>query len=179
MPGTRTSTVSHSVPFWEPGSLHVKRKLIIYFHIFWTTGCIWGVRLLTSSFHPVFHPQFTAPFPLQSASTALSPENCFWKLARKLGRYSTYFLNKYSVFSHLKIQTSLALNIMECNIWIFSRKWDWVGGFQTFERISILPCLVQLVLTMEGWGFNSSQNDMKISYLSWVNEFWEDLNENT
>ena len=102
MPETRTSTVSHSVPFWEPGSLPVKRKVKIYFHIFWTTGCIWGVRLLTSSFPPVFHPQFTAPSPLQSASTALSPENCFWKLARKLGRYSTYFLNKYSVFSHLQ-----------------------------------------------------------------------------
>ena len=91
MPGTRTSTVSHSVPFWEPGSLHVKRKVIIYFHISLDHRVYLGCQTSYLKFSPGFSPTVHCTFPPSISIHCALPWKLFLEISSEIRKIFNIF----------------------------------------------------------------------------------------
>ena len=166
MPETRTSTVSHSVPFWgEPGSLPVKRKVIIYFHIFFYHRVYLGCQTSYLKFSPGFSPTVHCTFPPSISIHCALPWKLFLEISSEIRKIFNIFSKQIlCVFTSPKSK--------------YRWHWIWNATFECFQESGIEPADFRLLKgfpfchvsfnSSSRWGDGGSTHPKMI----WRYHFW-------
>ena len=128
----RTSTVSHSVPFWEPGSLPVKRKVKIYFHISLDHRVYLGCQTSYLKFSPGFSPTVHCTFPPSISIHCALPWKLFLEISSEIRKIFNIFSKQIlCVFTSPKSK--------------YRWHWIWNATFECFQESGIEPADFRLL----------------------------------